>query len=351
MNFTKKMAMAAILTASALPTFAATVLTFGEPGPNRGSRAQATKWFVQEVEKRSGGDLKINVMWGGALFKANGARQGISTGVADMGSIIPDYFQKEMVTYALTNLPFENQDPWVGLKATYDHMKSADVTRNLAKQNISFLTSYTVSDVVLVCKGDAVRSLNDIKDKKIRGIGVYGKVFGDLGANLVGMSVYKAYQGLDNGLIDCTQIYKSTTPALKLHEVSTSLTQLNWGIYTAIGMFINNDGKARLTSSQQAVLDDVSADFIDYFGQNVIKADVTALKSLEAGIKGHKLEIISLSKADSAKLTEAGKPYIAKWEKNATKSGLKGVEMAENYKALLAKYSKELTDKGYPWSR
>jgi TRAP-type C4-dicarboxylate transport system substrate-binding protein len=47
---------------SAIAAVAATVLTYGEPGPNRGSGAGATKWFAQEVDKRSGGDLKIDIM-------------------------------------------------------------------------------------------------------------------------------------------------------------------------------------------------------------------------------------------------------------------------------------------------
>ncbi len=35
---------------------------------------------------------------------------------------------------------------------------------------------------MMLCKGDAVRTLDDIKDKKVRGVGTFGKTFGDLGA-------------------------------------------------------------------------------------------------------------------------------------------------------------------------
>ncbi|WP_293746598.1 hypothetical protein [uncultured Paraglaciecola sp.] len=56
-----------LITLSACSAFAETVLTYGEPGPNRGARAGATKWFAEQVEKRSGGDLKIKIMWGGFI--------------------------------------------------------------------------------------------------------------------------------------------------------------------------------------------------------------------------------------------------------------------------------------------
>jgi TRAP-type C4-dicarboxylate transport system substrate-binding protein len=340
-----------VMTLIAIPAVAATVLTYGEPGPNRGARAQATKWFANEVEKRTGGDLKIDIMWGGALFKANASRQSIAAGVVDLGTIIPDYFLKEMVSFSLTNLPFENLDPWVGLKANFDHMQSPEVTDNLDKQNLVFVTSYMLSNVIMLCTGDPVRSLDDIKGKKVRGVGTFGKIFGELGANLVSMDIYKAYQGLDNGLIDCSLGYMNASLALKQHEVADSLTKLNWGIYTGLGIFINKDALHRLSPFQKKILNEVGADFIDYLGQNVMKSDNAAEQRFTQGIDGRKLEIISLSAADSKKLYSASQYHIGKWENEARKSGFDGKAMVEKYRASLTKYSQERDLEGYPWTR
>jgi TRAP-type C4-dicarboxylate transport system substrate-binding protein len=344
----------ATLAVMALSTgFAAakTVLTYGEPGPNRGARAAATKWFAQEVETRSGGDLKIKIMWGGALFKANASRQSIAAGVVDIGTIIADYFPKEMVSYSLTNLPFANLDPWVGLKANFDHMKSPEVSRHLAEQNLVFVTSYMLSNVVMLCTGDAVRTIDDIKGKKIRGVGTFGKIFGDLGANLVSMNIYKAYQGLDNGLLDCSQGYMNASLALKHHEVADSLTKLNWGIYTGLGIFMNQDALNRLSPSQKQVLSEVGADFVNYLGENVMGSDDKAEQRFREGIDGRKLEIINFSPEDSLKLYSASEFHITKWENEAIKSGLDGKAMVQNYRASLTKYTQERDVQGYPWAR
>ena len=354
MNIMSKFYSVAALTTmalSALPAVAATVLTYGEPGPNRGARAEATKWFANEIEKRTDGDLTINIMWGGALFKADAARESIAAGVVDLGTIIPDYFLKEMVSFSLTNLPFENLDPWVGLKANFDHMQSHEVSHSLAKQNLVFVTSYMLSNVIILCKGDAIRTLDDIKNKKIRGVGTFGKIFGDLGANLVGVNIYKAYQGLDNGLLDCSQSYMNTSLALKHHEVADSLTKLNWGIYTGLGIFINQDALNRLSPSQKKVLDEVGADFVNYLGQNVLKSDNAAEQRFTQGIDGRKLEIISLSDADSAELYSASQFHISKWENEARKSGFDGKSMVKNYRKSLTKYTQERELQGYPWAR
>ena len=61
--------MAAGLTAAlAAPAMSQTTLIYGEPGPNRGARAEATQWFADQVAEQSGGDLTLDITWGGALF-------------------------------------------------------------------------------------------------------------------------------------------------------------------------------------------------------------------------------------------------------------------------------------------
>ncbi|MGY9047037.1 MAG: C4-dicarboxylate TRAP transporter substrate-binding protein, partial [Rhodobacterales bacterium] len=57
-------------------------LFVGEAGPNRGARAESLQWFADTATELSGGTLDLNIQWGGALFKANAAVNGISDGVA-----------------------------------------------------------------------------------------------------------------------------------------------------------------------------------------------------------------------------------------------------------------------------
>lgn len=350
MKLIKKTAMAATLIAaslSALPALAATTLTYGEPSPNRGLRPADVAWFVDEVEKRSAGDLKFNVQWGGALYKTKAARQSIARGVADIGSVIQAYFPKELVSYSIGDLPFANQDPWVGIRALSDHMQDPAIETELAKQNLKFIAPFAVSRVVLVCKGDAVRTLEDIKGKKVRGISAYGNVFSDLGANEVSMDIYQAFQGLDTGLIDCTHSYLATSAALKHGEVADSITKLHWGVVTGVGMFMNKRVYDRLSASQKEVLADVAADFVDHHGRNVLAGD----ESGEQAMKAAGVEIIDLPKADSAKLAEASEKYISEWAEKASASGLDGKAMVKRFRESVTKYSQERDEKGYPWAR
>lgn len=284
MNQIKKMVLATTFTAVSLvsiPALASTVLTFGEPGPNRGQRAIDTQWFADQVDERSNGDLKINIQWGGALFKTKASRQSIATGVADMGTIIQGYFPRELISYSIGDMPFANQNAWVGTRALSDHMKDPAIKAQLAEQNLIFVAPHSAGKVVVLCKGDPIRTVDDIKGKNIRGISSYGKGFGDLGGNLVNMSIYQAYQGLDTGLIDCTQSYLAPSAALKHYEVSDNVTKLNWGLFAGLGMYINANSFERLSVSQKKILENVAADYVDHISKSALEGEISGEKTLK----------------------------------------------------------------------
>ena len=70
MSFLKNLSFAAAMTVAASVAGAETVLIHGEAGPNRGARADALQWFADQVAERSENDLRLDIQWGGALFKA-----------------------------------------------------------------------------------------------------------------------------------------------------------------------------------------------------------------------------------------------------------------------------------------
>lgn len=352
-----KSRLAALAAAVALGAFsgaalAETVLVHGEAGPNRGARAKALQYWADEVAKRTNGDLKIDIQWGGALFKANAAVQSIADGVADSGTVIAVYYPNEMTGYGIADLPLENPDAWVGMRATDDFMRSNDsVAQDLAQRNLVYIGTFTTSAVHIGCKGDAIRTIDDIKGKKVRGTGAYGKVFGELGANMVSMSIYKAYQGLDTGLLDCSQGYSYAMKALKQYEVIDNYTLLNWGQVGGLGIFMNKDSFDSLTPEQQKIVGEAGRDMADYLGKSINAANDAAVDAMAAGEDGHKVEIIELPAEDRAQLVKAGEKYVDAWVDQAGKIGLDGKTLLENYKGLIAKYSEERDSKGYPWTR
>ncbi len=342
----KTAALAAALSAAASLTFAETVLIHGEAGPNRGARAAALQWFADELGKRSEGDIRVDIQWGGALFKANAAVQSVRDGVADMGTVIAVYYPQEMAGYGIADLPLDNPDAWVGMRATDELMRSsAAIQQDLADKGLVYIGTFTTSAVHIGCKGAAIRAAGDVENLKVRGVGAYGKVFGELGANMVNMSIYDAYQGLDTGLLDCSQGYSYAVSALKQAEVMDSYTLLDWGQVGGVGIFMNADTHASLSADQQALVAEVGKDMADEFGRLITAANEAAIASM----KEQGVEVISLPDAERAKFVERGESFVGAWAETASAGGLPGEALLEEYKALIAKYTAERDSAGYPW--
>ena len=332
--------------AAAMPA-AATTLIYGEAGPNRGVRAEATQWFVDQVSEQTNGDLTIDVNWGGALFSEKVAVQSIRDGVADMGSVIGVYFPQDMIAYGLADLPIPNPDPWVGMKATDKMMRENEQIReNLAAQNLVYIGSYTTSAVQVACKGKTIETLDDVKGLKIRGVGAYGKVFHDLGATPVDMSVYEAYQGLETGLIDCTQTYPYLVEALKFDEVIDSYTEIDFGQIGALGIMMNKDSFDMLPPEQQEVLMTVGEGLSDEFGRILTDANERSIKILED--KG--VPVLKISDADRSTLGEMSQKYVDDWITRADAAGLDGKTLVADYTQLIADFTKQRDEQGYPWA-
>ncbi|WP_240602557.1 C4-dicarboxylate TRAP transporter substrate-binding protein [Paracoccus endophyticus] len=326
---------------------AATTLIYGEAGPNRGVRAEATQWFVDQVAAQTKGELEIDVNWGGALFSEKAAVESIRDGVADMGSVIGVYFPQDMIAYGLADLPIPNPDPWVGMKATDKLMReNAQIRENLASQNLVYIGTYTTSAVQVGCKGKTIKTLDDVKGLKIRGVGAYGKVFHDLGATPVDMSVYEAYQGLETGLIDCTQTYPYLVEALKFDEVFDSYTALDFGQIGALGIMMNKDSFDALPPEQQQALMTAGEGLADEFGRILTDANARSVKILED--KG--TPVLTISDEDRARLAEAGKKYIDEWIQRADAAGLDGQALVDEYTALIAQFARQRDEQGYPWA-
>ena len=346
MTFMKTLSCAAAVALAGGALSAETVLIHGEAGPNRGARAVALQWFADQVAERSEGDIRFDIQWGGALFKSNAAVQSIADGVADSGSVIAVYYPQEMAGYGIADLPVNNPDAWVGMRATDELMRSSEALKeDLAEKNLVYIGTWTTSQVNIGCKGGAIKSVGDISGKKVRGVGAYGKVFGEQGANMVNMSIYDAYQGLDTGLIDCSQGYSYAVAALKQAEVMDSYTILDWGQVGGLGIFMNKDMHDSLTAEQQETLASVGSDMADEFGRLITEANEKAIASM----KEQGVEIITLPEEDRATLVDAGKKFLDEWVQTADAAGLPGEQLLEEYKGLITKYTEQRDASGYPW--
>ncbi|MGB1215270.1 MAG: C4-dicarboxylate TRAP transporter substrate-binding protein [Pikeienuella sp.] len=352
MNFKSTM-MGLALASMATMASAETVLRYTDGGPNRGARAAAQTYFAEQVEALSGGDLKLEIHWGGALLKFKAALGGIGAGTADLGAVIAVYTPNELKAMTIGDLPGGNSDAWVGMRAMYELMTTNDQMKQaLAKQNVVYLGNFTTTSVQMECApGHSIQTVEDIKGKKMRASGVYAKVLGELGATMVNMTYNKVYQALDSGLIDCSAGYVYATKAYKLHEVADTMTLSNWGQVSGFGIVMNKDMFEELSPEHQKVMLEAGSMMTDHFAQLQIEDFDSTVAALKSGELGTKINVTVMAEEERAKLFAAGEPFVASWKTEMNAAGYDGDGIYDQFQSLIAKYAAERDAKGYPWAR
>lgn len=344
-------ALTAGLTAMSLavPASAAMTLSYTDQSANRGARAEAVTWFTDELEKRTNGEIKLDLHWGGALLKAKAAAKGVGDGAADLGFIIGVYNPGLHPAFLMGDLPTQFSDPWAASRAYYDlNTTNKALTDEWDKLNLHFIANVTTGPIQMVCKDTKVESLADISGVKMRGISVYGKVGKDLGAIPVKMSAYDVYQGLDTGLIDCTMFYSYAIPAFKLNEVATDVTLLDWGALMGLGIAMNKDVYESLTAEQQVIVDELGSEFVDVYVNKLTDQNVKAIEDIKA--EG-KISLNDFPADQKAELLASSKGYMDDWKVKAAESGIDADALIADYTALLEKWDADRESNGYPWTR
>lgn len=74
--------------------------------PSGNFHTEIIRQFADDVDKASGGKLKITVHDGGSLFKANEIKRAVQGGQADIGEIIISGFSNEDPMFAVDAIPF-----------------------------------------------------------------------------------------------------------------------------------------------------------------------------------------------------------------------------------------------------
>ncbi len=341
-------ASAVALSAFAVQASAESLLRWSDGGPNRGIRAKSYEWFAEEAAKRTNGEVKFEFHWAGALLKSKASLKGVGAGAADVATAIAAYTPKELIAYSVGDLPLQISDTWVTLRATYELATTHPaLVKMFDGLNLIYLSNVTTSASQLICTKQHIETIEDFKGKKIRAVGVYGKVFKDLGANMVRMSQSKVYTALDSGVVECNQNYTYAIPVFKQHEVAKKMTKLDWGQFLGFGIIMNKEVFGKLSPASQKAMREIGSDYIDFYAKNITEANAESLETIKAA----GVEIMELPAAEKAKLQAAAQSHIDGWVKRADKAGLPGQDIFDAYQKLLQKYEDIRVKQGYPWQR
>jgi len=270
------------------------------------------KWWASEVERRSGGKLKVQIFWLESLVKWKDALPGIQSGMADFAWVSSTYFPSQLPRYLMLDNMFNFGDDYVA--AVLALIDTVDNEPNLKEE-------LTKEDIILIAphiSGHAVtgtkKPLNSIKDLKGKTLRTYGgartQFYTDFGANPIFMSFSDLYEAMDKGTVDAlSDITIVLSDAFKLYEVVKNVYANNPpGVHgnggaLASGFYMSRKKFNEFPKETQKMLLDLRKEYAIRYAQTLMN-DEGAIRN-EWKTK-HGVSFIDASPADQKFILEAG---------------------------------------------
>ena len=258
-------AIAAVASIATAGTAQATTLKWGEHLPQCCSMyAKAAQWFADQVAERSGGDLTIDMNWGGVLATVGEIPAAIETNIIDMGNLVTPYFPDQFV---INNaIPFFWPQPKsqaeLGELMLKWHEEIPAFGEELARYNMHLVTVRPLPKYGMICTSP-IRTLEDFKGKRVRSYGVaLPAMLEAVGAVPVGLADVEAYEAMSNNILDCSVADVALVEAFKLDDVGKYFIDVPMGASWGHIIAMNTDVYDGLSDANKKIIDDLKQEHL-----------------------------------------------------------------------------------------
>jgi TRAP-type C4-dicarboxylate transport system substrate-binding protein len=281
--------------------------------------AKVDKWWVSEIERRTGGTVKIQIFWAGVLGKAKENLGLIQQGAIDLAAMSPGYFPAELPFHAAPNsIPMAMSRPDQATALMERLLTEVDEFDKEAKRNgMKALFFHHLNPYQLVCKEPA-KSVSDMKGRKIR---TWGKDMPRMvqaaGGVPVTLGLAELYEGLSRGTVDCIPFSVDLMVNYKIYEVAKHMHEITLWEGPTNAVWISEKVWNDLTAEQQKIIQEVSFEAARRDRDQVIAAGDAAIATLKSkGVKFHKFP-----KVEAAKWKAANPDFFGDFIKDQTAAG------------------------------
>lgn len=217
---------------------------------------QPPEFFGKRLAKETGGKVKVQYYYSGALGKANELLDLVRTGAIDMGAIVQGYFTCALPFVAMSNsLPMTFFDPEQAMNAASDlEQTNQSQIDELRQNNVKFLVHRYLPNYKLICT-KPVRTMADLQKLKVRAFGNYmPKMFAAIGVTPVNVLPTGNYEALKRGSMDCSYLTNANFLVYKLHEVAKYIIDVKFGGIHAFPLAMNLKTFEALPKETQEVM-------------------------------------------------------------------------------------------------
>jgi TRAP-type C4-dicarboxylate transport system substrate-binding protein len=318
-------------------------LAFG--GSPKPFSARGSAFWAKEVERRTGGKVKIALHYGGSLASHREMVKLVGTGAVDIGeSVWAPYNPRVFPLHTVSDGPvIWSKRPVALMHAGIQLEKEIpEVEAENTKTNLKRLTWQGAGISNLIVRNKPIRKVEDLNGLQIRTAGKFLQppLMKAVGAVPVGVPFPQVYDSLQKGMFDGATGTMGLFMGNKLYEVCKYVIEIGFGGDPGQGIMMNLDLYKSLPGDVQQVMMQLYEEWPKIFVEQFAVPDYK--RSLEI-LKKQGVEVIVFPD-DELEKWKALRPledHVKPWVK-ATAEGSKLSE--ERVRAILKRYM-ELADK------
>ena len=300
---------------------------------NPAGNVQTTKidFLAAEVEKRTGGRVKIKVYPGETLCKSPESLYALSSGVADAATLAIPHFPGKFPECDITNLPF-----FVANRTIATHLLNELYLMGLMKSfdAYHFLYIDATDPAYWYFRNKKVTKMEDLKGMKLRapsGINIKGLEV--LGATPVSILTQETPTALERGTIDGLNTMPSWFNPMQMWQNAKYC--LWFPIFAGSHAEVMSlKAWNSLPPDVQVIIDRVALESQYWYLRQCENLEVESPILYRS--KG--MEVYTLSPEEEARWIKAAEPIIDQWVKDMEAKGLPGKELIKRARGIIGRY-------------
>ena len=281
--------------------------------------SEVDKWWAEEINKRTNGEVEIKLFFSEALGKAKENLALLQEGAIDIAMMSAGYFPAELPFHAAPNsIPMAMSNVDEAFELMTRLLVEVPVLEDEAKENgIKTLFFHYLNPYKLVCK-EHITGVADMQGKKMR---TWGKdlprAVEAVGATPVTLFFPDIYEALARNTVDCIPVSVDLFLNYKWYEVAKHVHHITiWEGPTA-GNWITLSAWDKLSPDQQKIVQDVSLEAMSMDRDMTVAAGEAALAELEK----HGVQFHDFPAADAAKWRELNPDFFGDFIKDMDTRG------------------------------
>lgn len=311
-------------------------IRYATPYPPNHIFSRADQAYFAKVEEDSGGRVKFQPYWAGALISSREGMDQLATGVADMAFIAPIYSRSgKDITKSMSGWLDPRLNPVQKVELFWRLWDKYPALR-AEYEDVHLIAAHAGDNMHIQTADRAVRSVEDLAGLRLKATGESVTVLNELGAAAVAMPMGEVYVALQKGILDGTVAPYETLIGFKFAEVVKYYTKIPMPRSAYGSRAMNLDSWNALPEDIQKILSDNSMFWAEQIDAFSAAQDV---EGLEFG-KAQGVEFIEPDEATLEAVIAAQNKIWSAQAKALDDMGLPGTAIMEDLQA----WGKEMLD-------